>query len=124
MGNEGVPTVNIDAPEIGQLVNPVQAGIEWLTDKGIGIEVAGMVMVGPRKGCDGTLAAMMGVQEEAHDQFRANVERVVNRAIKAGKDPNEALVASMDAFFLRDDKDEIVTVSPEDLKKNGEAAGN
>ncbi|HUD07051.1 MAG TPA: hypothetical protein VMR34_04130 [Candidatus Saccharimonadales bacterium] len=113
---EGFPTaVQEQAHEAEQILNPMQIGAEWLMERGVGLDVAGIQLVGPNAACRGTLAEMVGMP--GHSEMKSSVELIITEAQNVGKDPAEAVTDGIKFFAKRDDKGEIVRVSADELKK-------
>ncbi len=114
---EGFP---ISAPPeqqaAGQAVNTMQVGAEALLDIGVGYDVSGILVIGPRPECRGTVADIIGTPE--HSDLKEAILLVANQAKDAGQDPGEAVSAAISVFARRDGQGNIERVPEEQLKKN------
>jgi hypothetical protein len=63
----------------------MQAGADWLLESGVGLDVAGIQLVGPNAACMGTLAEMVGMS--GHSEMKSSVELIITEAQNVGKDP-------------------------------------
>lgn len=117
MSGEGFPdVVAVAVPESEALVNPLQAGAEWLRENGVGYHVAGIRLIGPNPACNGTLAEMVGTP--GHSPMKDAVERMITDAVAAEQDPEEAVASGLSLFAQRDEAGVILRVSEDELKKN------
>ncbi|HVC36023.1 MAG TPA: hypothetical protein VNE40_01065 [Candidatus Dormibacteraeota bacterium] len=113
---EGFPSaVQELAPVVDQGLNPMQTGAEWLKERGVGLDVAGIQLVGPNAACRGTLAEMVGMP--GHSEMKSSVELMITEAQNVGKDPSVAVTEAIKFFAKRDEKGGIVRVNVDELKK-------
>lgn len=113
--SEGFPSAAPEVFEVQDADNPMQAGAEILLRMGVGYEVSGIQLVGPRPECQGTIADIVGMT--SHSDMKDSIIRVVEQAKAKDEDPAEAVRAAVSLFAKRDESGNVVKVSEDMLKK-------
>jgi hypothetical protein len=90
-------------------------GIEVLQEAGVGLDVAGVVLKGPRPECEGTLAEMIG--SEGHSDMRDGLLEEAKNAQRAGLDPGKAVLDGLRLIIKRDENKQPVRINLAGVKK-------
>ena len=114
--NEGFPQTSQEIPHDEHLT-PEQIGAEILRKLGVGYEVSGILLIGPRPECNGSVAKAVGMSD-SHSAMKDSIIREAQQAIDRKESPSEAIIKAINIITLRDKDGNVVRIAESELKND------